>query len=46
MTDNKAHTSDFILNIGVVIKEGILVIKTKSKNLLKHEIISFGVSGH
>ena len=46
MTDNKAYTGDFILDIWVVIKEGILVIKTKSKNFLKQENKSLGVSGH
>ena len=38
-TDTEAQTGDFILDIWVVIKikRGILVIKTKSKNLLKHK---------
>ena len=46
MTDNEAYTGDFILDIWVVIKKGILVITTKNKNLLKHENKSLGVSGH
>ena len=48
MTNNKAYTGDFILDIWVVIKKkkGILVIKSKSKNLLKHENKSLGMSGH
>ena len=46
MIDNKAYIGDLILDIRVVIKEGILLIKTKSKKLLKHENKSLGVSGH
>ena len=48
MTENKAYTGEFILDIWVVIKKkkGILVIKTKNKNSLKHENKSLGVSGH
>ena len=46
MTNNKAYIGDFILDILVVIKRGILVIKTRKKNLLKQENKSLGVSGH
>ena len=31
MIDNVAYTGDFILDIGVVIKKMILMVKTKNK---------------